>query len=151
MLYLDTAVVLSLFVRDPMSESIGKWIASRRQPLAFSDWGLTECASALGIRLRRGELDTDSAARAFHAIMAFANESCEVIACGGHHQKEAQRLLTRFDLSLRSGDALHLAICQHAQATLVTTDKQLLAAAKAVAAIVRDPLAAPAGRDQGKD
>ena len=147
MLYLDTAVVLTLFVREPMSESIGKWIASRRRPLAFSDWGLTECASALGIRLRRGELDTDSAARAFRAVTTFANESCEVIACGGHHQKEAQRLLARFDLSLRSGDALHLAISHHAQATLVTCDKQLVAAAKAIGAKVRDPLAVPAGRD----
>ena len=150
MLYLDTAVVLTLFVREPMSESIGKWIASRRQPLAFSDWGLTECASALGIRLRRGELDTDSAARAFRAVTTFASESCEVIACGGHHQKEAQRLLTRFDLSLRSGDALHLAISQHAQATLVTCDRQLVAAAKAIGAKVRDPLALPTGRVSSK-
>ncbi len=141
MLYLDTSVVLSLFVREPMSESIGKWIASRRQPLAFSDWGLTECASALGIRLRRGELGTDAASRAFHAIVAFANESCELIACAGHHQKEAQVLLTRFNLPLRSGDALHLAISQHVQATLVTCDKQLMAAARTIGAKTRDPLA----------
>lgn len=140
MLYLDTAVVLTLFVREPMSESVAKWIASRRQPLAFSDWGLTECASALGIRLRRGELDADSATRAFRAMKAFANESCELIVCAGHHQKEAQALLARFDLPLRSGDALHLAISQHAQATLVSCDKQLMAAAKATGAKARDPL-----------
>ena len=140
MLYLDTAVVLTLFVREPMSESVGKWIASRRQPLAFSDWGLTECASALGIRLRRGELDADSAGRAFRAMTTFANESCELIACAGHHQKEAQGLLARFDLPLRAGDAVHLAISQHVQATLVTCDKQLMASAKAIGAKVRDPL-----------
>jgi len=120
MLYLDTAVVLALFVREPMSESVGKWIASRRQPLAFSDWGLTECASALGIRLRRGELDADSAGRAFRAVTTFANESCELISC--------------------AGDALHLAISQHVQATLVTYDKQLIGAAKAIGAKIRDPL-----------
>lgn len=141
MLYLDTAIVLTLFVREPMSESVAKWIASRRQPLAVSDWGLTECASALGIRLRRGELDADSAGRAFRAMTTFANESCELIACAGHHQKEAQGLLARFDLPLRAGDALHLAISQHVQATLVTYDKQLMAAAKAIGAKVRDPLA----------
>ncbi len=141
MLYLDTAVVLTLFVREPMSESVGKWIASRRQPLAFSDWGLTECASALGIRLRRGELNADSATRAYQAVTTFANESCELIACAGHHQKKAQRLLARFDLPLRSGDALHLAISQQVQATLISCDKQLVAAAKAIGAKVRDPLA----------
>ncbi len=140
MLYLDTAVLLALFVREPMSESIGKWIASRRQPLAFSDWGLTECASALGIRQRRGELDADSAAHSFRTLAAFATESCELIVCAGHHQKEAQGLLTRFDLPLRAGDALHLVISQQIQATLVTYDKQLMVAAKAVGAKVRDPL-----------
>jgi predicted nucleic acid-binding protein len=141
MLYLDTAIVMTLFVREPISESVGKWLASRRQALAFSDWGLTECASALGIRLRRGELDKDSATRAFRAMTAFANESCDLIACAGHHQKEAQALLARFDLNLRAGDALHLAISQHAQATLVTCDKQLMASAKAIGAKARDPLA----------
>jgi predicted nucleic acid-binding protein len=141
MLYLDTAIVLTLFVREAMSESVGKWIAYRRQPLAFSDWGLTECASALGIRLRRGELNSDSATRAYRAVTTFANESCELIPCAGHHHKEAQRLLMRFDLPLRSGDALHLAISQQVQATLISCDKQLVAAAKAIGAKVRDPLA----------
>jgi len=140
MLYLDSAIALTLFVREPISESVGKWIASRRQPLAFSDWGLTECASALGIRQRRGELDADTAARAFRAMTTFANESCELIACAGHHQQEAQKLLTRFNLPLRSGDALHLAISQRVQATLVSCDKQLVAAAKAIGAKARDPL-----------
>lgn len=147
MLYLDTAVVLTLFVREPLSESVGSWLASRRQPLAFSDWGLTECAAALGIRIRRGELDADSAARAYRAITTFANESCELIACAGHHQTEAQKLLARFDLPLRSGDALHLAVSQHAQATLVTFDKQLIAAAKTVGAKVRDLLALSSRRE----
>ena len=141
MLYLDTAIILSLFVGEPMSEEVGDWVASRRQPLACSDWGLTECASALGIRLRRGDLDADSAAGAYRAIATFVNESCEVISCAGHHQSEAQRLLTRFDLPLRAGDALHLAIAQHAQATLVTCDKQLVTVAKATGVKVRNPLA----------
>lgn len=140
MLYLDTSVVLALFVREPMSESVGDWVASRRQPLAFSDWGLTECASALGIRLRRGELDARLAAGTYSAITTFVNTSCEFIACAGHHQLDAQKLLSRFDLPLRAGDALHLAITQHAQATLVSCDKQLAAVAKTIGAKVRNPL-----------
>lgn len=141
MLYLDTAVILSLFVGEPMSAEVGDWVASRRQPLACSDWGLSECASALGIRLRRGELNADSAASAYRAIATFANESCELISCASHHQAEAQRLLTRFDLPLRAGDALHLAMAQHMRTTLVTCDKQLLAVAKTIGVKARNPLA----------
>jgi predicted nucleic acid-binding protein len=143
MLYLDTAVVLTLFVDEPTSQSVEDWLAARRQPLAFSDWGLTECASALALKLRRNEMNVDLAKRCFAAIATFVHESCEFIACAPHHQAEAQRLLSRFDLPLRAGDALHLAISQHAEATLVTYDKLLAASANAIGAKVRDPLVKP--------
>jgi predicted nucleic acid-binding protein len=144
MLYLDTAVVLTLFVNEPTSRAVEDWLAARRQALAFSDWGLTECASALALKLRRGEIDIEFAKRCFAAIATFVHESCEFIACAPHHQAEAQRLLSRFDLPLRAGDALHLAISQHAEATLVTYDKLLTSSANAIGAKVRDPLVRPA-------
>lgn len=141
MLYLDTAIVLTLFVEETTSRSVEDWLAARRQPLAFSDWGLTECASALALKRRRDELDGELAKRCFAAISAFVHESCELIACAPHHQTEAQRLLSRYDLPLRAGDALHLAISLHAGATLVTYDKLLATSAKTLGAKVRDPLA----------
>ncbi len=141
MLYLDAAVVLSLFVRDGNSAAVDTWVTGRRQPLAFSDWGLTECASALGIRVRRGEMAASLAGHSFDAIAAFARESCEMIACAPHHQTEAQRLLTRFDLPLRAGDALHVALSRHAEAALVTCDTQLATAARTLGAKVHNPLA----------
>lgn len=144
MLYLDTAVVLTLFVNETTSSAVEHWLAARRQPLAFSDWGLTECASALALKTRRREIDTAQAKRCFEAIAGFANETCELIACAAHHQTEAQRLLSRFDLTLRAGDALHLAISQHAGATLVSYDKLLTESAKSVGAKVRNPLEAHA-------
>ena len=50
-------------------------------------------------------------------------------------------MLSRFDLPLRAGDALHLAISQHADATLVTYDRLLAVSAKVLGAKVRNPLA----------
>jgi len=140
MLYLDAAVVLTLFVGESTSERVEAWLARRRQPLAFSDWGLTECASALGIKCRRGELNDEAAARSFAAISAFARESCEWLSCAGHHQSDAQAMLARFELKLRAGDALHLAMCRHARGTLVTYDALLLAAAKALGVKAQNPL-----------
>lgn len=140
MIYLDTAVVLTLFVGESTSETVEAWLARRRQPLAFSDWGLTECASALGIKHRRGELSADAAASAFSAITAFARESCEWIVCEPRHQTQAQAWLGRFDLSLRAGDALHLAMSRHAGATLATYDTLLLASATALGIKTLNPL-----------
>lgn len=140
MLYLDTAVVLTLFVSESTSEAVEACLVKRRQPLAFSDWGLTECASALGIKHRRGELSADAAARAFAAIAAFVRESCEWIACEPRHQATAQEWLGRYDLNLRAGDALHLAMSRQAGATLATYDSLLLAGATALGIRTLNPL-----------
>lgn len=142
MLYLDAAVVLTLFLNETTSRAVETWLARRRRPLAVSDWALTECASALGIKCRRRELPAGAAASAFAAMEGFARESCELIACAPHHQAGAQELLARFELPLRAGDALHLAMARHAGATLVTYDALLLASAKSLDIKVADPLRA---------
>lgn len=49
-------------------------------------------------------------------------------------------MLGRFDLNLRAGDALHLAICRHAGATLLTYDRLLLGAASAFGVNALNPL-----------
>lgn len=140
MLYLDTAVVLTLFVGESTSEAVEAWLARRRQPLAFSDWGLTECASALGIKHRRGELSADAADSAFAAISAFVRESCEWVVCETCHQAAAQKWLGRYDLNLRAGDALHLAMSSQTGATLATYDALLLAGAAALGIRTLNPL-----------
>ncbi len=140
MLYLDTAVVLTLFVGESTSETVQTWLTRRRQAFAFSDWGLTECASALGIKQRRGELSADAAMSAFAAIETFAQQSCEWLACAPRHQASAQTWLGRYDLNLRAGDALHLALAHHAGMVLVTYDKLLLASAAALGIKASNPL-----------
>lgn len=140
MLYLDTAVVLTLFVAEPTSEAVERWLAEQRRPLAFSDWGLTECASALGIKLRRGELQTEAVRLLWQGVQSFATNVCEFVACAPRHQVDAQRLISRFELPLRAGDALHLAIARDAGATLVTYDKVLLDAAQAIGTKFKNPV-----------
>ncbi len=44
----------------------------------------------------------------------------------------AGRILERFELGLRAGDALHLAIARRLREPLVTFDRRLAAAAEAV-------------------
>ncbi len=46
--------------------------------------------------------------------------------------ERAGRLLERFELGLRAGDALHLAIAQRLGTPLVTLDRRLATAAAAV-------------------
>ena len=140
MLYLDTAVVLTLFVNENTSETVENWLMKQPLPLAFSDWGLTECASAMALKSRRGDLSPASAANAFSAMTEFARESCVWLVCAPRHQSTAQEMLGRHNVNLRAGDALHLAISHHAGATLVTYDRQLLASAATLGIATADPL-----------
>jgi predicted nucleic acid-binding protein len=54
MLYLDTSVLVPLFVAEPDSAAERDWFDDQlAQTLAISDWSITEFASAMGIKVRR--------------------------------------------------------------------------------------------------
>lgn len=126
MLYLDTAVVLTLFLQEPSTSKVEAWLQKQKPDYAFSDWGLTEVASALGIRRRRGDFTAKQAAHAWQSISAFVHQHCQLLTLGPQHQTAAQQWFSRSDLNLRAGDALHLAIAQAHNQPLVSYDRQLL-------------------------
>ena len=54
--YLDTNVLLAACLAEPESLRVRRWLDDVTGGLATSDWALTEFVSALGIKVRRGEL-----------------------------------------------------------------------------------------------
>ena len=58
MTYLDTSVLVPLFVREPASQAVRKRIASLpTAELTISEWTKAEFVSAVGIRKRMGHLE----------------------------------------------------------------------------------------------
>ena len=107
MIYLDTSVLVPLYVNEPGSLAVRELLASLPQKeLTLSEWSRTgDCASFLPSR--RAEFNSSSrGSRDF----ALANEYLE-----------------RFNLGLRAGDALHLAIARNQGAQgLYSLDRVML-------------------------
>lgn len=141
MIYFDTSAVVPLILPEAASASLQRWLMGvDRTRLALSGWTTAEFASALGLRFRSGALTQAEAMAAWaeyrrailasFAILPVASSDCDLAA----------RLVLRFDLGLRAGDALHLAVAQNAGvSSIVTLDKRLAAATAQVGLVVAEP------------
>jgi len=68
MVYVDTSIAVALFVPEARTAEVKAWFAANAAPLVAADWIVTEFASALSIKERRGDLareDADAVWRAF--------------------------------------------------------------------------------------
>jgi uncharacterized protein len=131
-LYVDSAVLVSLHCTEATTPAIRRWIKSRRGPWAASEWVMTECVSAFGLKVRRRELTATEAHLAIASIETLIAESFEVLAIGAPHYRQARQWLGRFDLGLRAADALHLAVAHAAGCQLATYDAAFIDAANAL-------------------
>ena len=100
--------------------------------LFVSDWVTAEVSSALSIKLRRGDIDLGERASALAAFHRMCDETLAVLPVASAHFQTAAHFCDRHDLSLRSPDALHLAICADHGLSLATLDRRLRDAALAL-------------------
>ena len=140
MYYLDTAIFLSTHFAETTSQAISTWLKKHPEPLATSPWALAECASACGIRVRRGDISADLASTVLTSIRQLITESCHVLPVQQEDYLQATHWLADFQLGLRAGDALHLAVVQRHGATLVSYDAVLLRAAKTLGVAAVNPV-----------
>jgi uncharacterized protein len=128
-LYLDTALLLSLPLYDSKTETVTKALSKNKYEFAVSSWGIAETGSALGILVRRKEIEPKLATEAFESIELFVAES-QMIAIESNTFRTATQWLKDFDPGLRAGDAVHAAVCKLHDITLATTDRQRIRALK---------------------
>lgn len=139
--YLDASVLVPLFVSEPSSPVVKRWVAS--QPLdgiTASRWGAVEFASAIGNRARRGDL---TAAAGSAALASFERDFAEALGLEEAVPDDldfARRCIAHFDRGLRGGDALHIAVALRTDAlVLVTLDRRLADAARAFGLDAEEP------------
>jgi uncharacterized protein len=97
-----------------------------------------EFSSAVSLKIRTGEITVEQRAeivsRWRRAVSAhFATADIEK-----RHFETAANMADNYALALRAGDALHIAIAQNTDCTLVTVDKQMAKAAIEVGVPVAD-------------
>ena len=123
MLYVDASLAVSLVTPEPHTQAAQAWLAAQEpQDLAVSDWVLTEVSSALSIKQRTGALDERGRVQAQRTFDVLVRDSFHVLDVSRASFRDAALMAGRPELTLRSGDALHLAVARQHGARLCTRD-----------------------------
>ncbi len=123
--YLDASVLVSMFVADANTERAWRWAEDHGAAIC-SLWTVAEFSSALGGQVRVRRLEPSERQRAEAQLDQWLGRDREPVAPSAEDLVVARRMLRETASSLRTSDALHLAICQRLGAKLVSFDKQML-------------------------
>lgn len=134
--YLDTSIIVSLFINDAFSQRARTFMATGPAGVVISDLASAEFASALGIRCRRRLSNAAEARAAFANLDIWSKRHAVVAPIEPSDVREAEAALRRLDLPLRTLDAIHVAMAQRFDAELATFDERLAVGAKALGARV---------------
>lgn len=121
MVYLDTSVAVPLFVPEPASDSVAAWFATCADPLVSADWIVTEFASALSIKERRGDITAADARAVWTEFEAFCGTGLRLVAVSRKSFEEAARMVRDAASGMRAGDSLHLAVALEIGASSMAT------------------------------
>lgn len=127
MIYLDTSVVVPLFIAEPTSAAVDAWIARCDDTLIAMDWLQTEFASAVSLRLRRGTLAALRADIAHREFAAFCAGGVRLVPASRAMFVRAAALAREASSGLRAGDSLHLAAALETGAREFATSDACLA------------------------
>ncbi len=138
MIYLDTSAAIPLFVAEPASDAVDAWFESCDETLISSDWILTEFASALSIKERRGEIEQKQAQTAWKDFESFCRSGLRLVPVSRQGFVHAARLARNARSGLRSGDSLHLSMALELGAvSIATADANLEKNAKSMGLAVK--------------
>lgn len=131
--YLDTSLLVAALTPEIETARVQRWLGSvDAETLAVSDWVSTEFSSALSIKLRAGQIRHEDRSAALSAFTRLSASTLMRFAVEPEHLRLAARFVDREELSLRAGDALHLAVASVIGATICTLDRRMAAACSAL-------------------
>ena len=128
--YLDTSVLGSFYCPETLSAAVN--VALRSASIPSISWlSKVEFVSLLSFKVRARHIvaaDADRIRRQFQDHRS--QRLFRILPLADHHFAQAALWLSRFNTSLRTLDALHLAIASANRQPLWTTDKLLAASAR---------------------
>lgn len=121
MVYVDTSVLVPLFLNEPYSLAAANWYAREKGELVAAAWCIPEFASALGIKQRTGAIDVQQAQGAWTRFERMVAADLRLLPVAPANFHRAAELVLDAASALRAGDALHLACAEAAGASHMAT------------------------------
>ena len=143
--YVDASVLLPTLIAEPITEAVYDFLGADGLELLISDFAAAEVASALWRLVRMAELTGADASERLADFEVWRAAMSAPVDIAASDARLAYTYVRRFDLGLRAPDALHLAIARRIDATLVTLDRRLVAAARDLGIAVEELKTSPAG------
>ncbi len=132
--YCDTSVLVPQFLDSPVSPIARRALAECTNgvliPIALSELTRLEFISAIAKNIRIGQIGSVEAEASLFDFDHHCRHSFTFLPIVSPDYELAQMWLRRFSTSLRTLDALHLAVAHANTCSLVTADRQLAAAAE---------------------
>ncbi len=130
MIYLDTSVVVPLFVPETGTSRVLAWRNALTSPdigeLAMSSWAVCEFTSAIGIKVRNRDITAGQGETVRGMLESLLLPKLAIVEATPTDFRLAEIMLREFSLGLRAGDALHLAIASRCEAReFVSLDRTL--------------------------
>ena len=141
--YLDASIPVSLFTIDTLTARADAVLRARPPLLMVSNLAAAEFASATTRKVRMQLITAQEAHAAFSTIDARIARTTTPLLIASAHSPLRAGFLRRLNLTLRTDDALHIAIAQRVGAELLTFDRPMANAARAGHERCRPPAIPP--------
>ncbi|MGH8677496.1 MAG: type II toxin-antitoxin system VapC family toxin [Burkholderiales bacterium] len=123
--YLDTSVIVPLFVDEAVSDVISLWAEKQTRALIVADLTVTEFNAVISRLVRQNAFDEARAVDTRQQFEQWRTAATEPLENLPVDVRAAGRLVATALPRLLSADAIHLATCRRLDLTLVTSDHDL--------------------------
>lgn len=128
--YADTSLLTAYYCPERGSDQAQAYLTAQNS-IAISWLTETEMISAISKKVRERTLSPHDARKIAQVFQEHIDAgSYQILSIGANDYRDANRLIGRFDTSLRTLDALHVAVTLRANKTLATADIKLAEATK---------------------
>ena len=130
--YLDASVLVALFTNDALTTRADAFLRKNPSVLIVSDFAAAEFSSVIARQVRTKDITGEDARLVFANFDTWTGRTTQRAPMGTADIVAAEVLLRRFELALRTPDALNIAMAQRIGAMLATFDSKMAAAARTV-------------------
>ncbi|WP_428152478.1 type II toxin-antitoxin system VapC family toxin [Brevundimonas sp.] len=136
--YFDASAIVAIVLDERTGAAVGS-LTSETDATIVSVLGIGEASSAISRLVRMNEKSLDEGRLLIDALDDWADDAADFADIEDEDFEEAMQLVRAFELKLRMPDALHLALVARLGVRLITLDKNLAAAARAVGVDTYNP------------